>query len=297
MKLNLPNLIIIGVHKSATTSLFMYLKAHPDVFGASKKEIHYFTPLRFGLSIKPIEYYSEYFKRYSNEKYALEASPSYFYGRDVIIQAMREVLPKSHKVILMLREPSSRFISFYGMLKSRLLLKETETISSFLEESLKYIRKPIEEMNLYSRAIQEGFYIDYLKPWIENYRDNIKIVYFENLKENPKSFTMDIANWLNIDPEFYENLNFSIEAKTVFAKNKLLHKTALLINQKFESHFRNHPNIKNRIRNIYYSLNESKQEESFDRSIMERLEKIYEEPNSKLKELLRKEALNYPSWL
>lgn len=297
MKLNLPNLIIIGVHKSATTSLFMYLKSHPEIFGASKKEIHYFTPLRYGRPIKSIDKYSEYLKGYSNERYALEASPSYFYGTDVIIKAMKEMLPKEHKVILMLREPSARFISFYKHLKSKLLLDSSETISHFLQQSIQYIGKPIEEANPYSRAIQEGFYANYLKPWIDNYGENMKIVYFEDLKNNPKCFVTDILNWLHLDTGVYENFDFTIENKTVFAKNKLFHKTALLLNERFENFLRNSPNFKNKIRNIYYKFNKSKEEEKFDVGIINELQQIYQEPNRQLKELLIKEELKCPSWL
>ena len=39
MKQNLPNLIIAGAHKAATTSLYTYLAAHPDIYGSGKKEI------------------------------------------------------------------------------------------------------------------------------------------------------------------------------------------------------------------------------------------------------------------
>jgi len=247
----------------------MYLKSHPDIFGASKKEIHYFTPLRFGLPLKSIDQYTNYLKDYSTEKYALEASPSYFYGTNIIIDAMKKILPKEHKVILMLREPASRFISFYKHLKSKLVLNQSETIQHFFEKSLQYIGKAIEEENPHSRGIQEGFYINYLEPWIDNYRNNLKIVYFEDLKENPKCFIKDVAHWLNIDDQFYDNVDFTIENKTVFAKNKVVHKTALLINERFESVLRNNPAIKKSIRNIYYRFNESKKEELFDHNRIE----------------------------
>jgi len=297
MKLNLPNLIIIGVHKSGTTSLFMYLKIHPDIFGASKKEIHYFTPLRFGRPLKSIHHYAKFLKNHAGEKYALEASPSYFYGGNDIIDAMKETLPKEHKVILMLREPSSRFVSFYKHLKSKLILDKSETIAHFLKKSIQHIGKPIEETNPYSRAIQEGFYINYIQQWMNNYGENMKIVHFEDLRDNAKCLMIDIVNWLNIDSKFYEELNFTVENKTVFAKNKILHKTALLLNESFESILRNNPNIKKRIRDFYYRFNESKEEETFDAYIMNELHKIYKEPNLKLKELLIEKGFKYPSWI
>jgi hypothetical protein len=108
---------------------------------------------------------------------------------------------------------------------------------------------------------------------------------------------MDMASWLQINNDFYENLNFTIENKTVFAKNKFLHKTALFLNENFESILRNNPNIKKRIRDIYYRFNQSKEEEVFEEKIVCELQKIYEKSNSQLKEFFIKEGLNRPSWL
>ena len=40
-----PNFIIIGAMKAATTSLYTYLKQHPDVFMTSIKERMFFNSL------------------------------------------------------------------------------------------------------------------------------------------------------------------------------------------------------------------------------------------------------------
>ena len=43
MKIIKPNFIIIGAMKAATTSLYTYLKQHPDVFMTSIKEPKFFN--------------------------------------------------------------------------------------------------------------------------------------------------------------------------------------------------------------------------------------------------------------
>ena len=50
----LPNLLIIGVPKAGTTSLFSYLNLHKEVFGSSPKEPGYFHPLRWGEELSAI---------------------------------------------------------------------------------------------------------------------------------------------------------------------------------------------------------------------------------------------------
>ena len=41
--MTLPNFIIIGAAKSGTTSLYYYLKQHPQVFMSSNKEPNFFV--------------------------------------------------------------------------------------------------------------------------------------------------------------------------------------------------------------------------------------------------------------
>ena len=41
----LPSFILAGAHKSGTTSLWEYLKDHPDVCMARIKETNYFTAI------------------------------------------------------------------------------------------------------------------------------------------------------------------------------------------------------------------------------------------------------------
>jgi len=49
----LPNFLIIGAMKAGTTSLYRYLRGHPDVFMPDQKEIRYFVPERARRSSTP----------------------------------------------------------------------------------------------------------------------------------------------------------------------------------------------------------------------------------------------------
>src|SRR3954451_2019382 len=39
----LPTLVVIGAMKGGTTSLYHYLRAHPDVFMSNEKELNFFS--------------------------------------------------------------------------------------------------------------------------------------------------------------------------------------------------------------------------------------------------------------
>jgi hypothetical protein len=41
-----PNLFVVGIAKSGTTSLYQYLNAHPDVYMSPIKEPHYFSDIQ-----------------------------------------------------------------------------------------------------------------------------------------------------------------------------------------------------------------------------------------------------------
>jgi len=291
----LPNLIIAGVHKAATTSLFTYLKSHPEVFGSGKKEVHYFTPLRYGKPLQNLQEYKKYFTDATNETYLLEASPSYMYGASSIINKMKEILPP-HRVIIILRDPIQRFISFYCFLKAQLFLDSKENMLSFLNKSLESYDVFTDDH--YNHSIREGEYINYLPDWFDNYRQDLKIIYFEEFIAQPQSVMVELAEWLKIDPFPFKKMEYTAENKTIYAQNKQLHTVALLINNKFENFWRNNQSLKIKLRNIYYAINKNKnQKKEYDEISLCKLKEVYEEPNKRLKLYFQQKELKLPAWL
>ena len=115
----LPNLLIAGVNRSGTTSLFVYLIKHPEICGASRKETGYYRVLYDGTAeFQPIESYMEYFKDCGDEKLRLEATPHYIYGEAVIASAIRRDLGEDVKLIFLLRDPVGRFVSAFNFHKA-----------------------------------------------------------------------------------------------------------------------------------------------------------------------------------
>jgi hypothetical protein len=106
----LPNLIIIGAQKCATTSLHYYLGLHPQVRMSREKELDFFIQERNW--VRGMEWYKSNFK--GKAKIHGEASPNYtnypfFKG---VPERMRSVLPEV-KLIYILRDPVERILSLY----------------------------------------------------------------------------------------------------------------------------------------------------------------------------------------
>ncbi len=67
----LANLIIAGVNKAGTTSLFYYLSAHPEICGSKDKETCYFLPLLYDQQVAPISEYEKQFSHCESERYRI----------------------------------------------------------------------------------------------------------------------------------------------------------------------------------------------------------------------------------
>jgi Sulfotransferase domain len=110
--MTLPNFLIIGAQKGGTTSLYEYLRRHPQVFMPEPKEINFFVEIfnwRRGL-----EWYESNFKDAGEKRAVGEASPAYsiypaFPGvPERIAQTLGEV-----RLIYLLRDPIERMRSGY----------------------------------------------------------------------------------------------------------------------------------------------------------------------------------------
>ena len=221
----LPNLLIAGVHKAGTTSLFSYLTSHPEICGAATKEVHHYTPLRYGMQPEPLESYAAYFSACSNSRYRLDASPSYLYLDRQAIQRLNKEL-EDPKIIFILREPTARFQSYYRHCISKFRIDTQMTFDSFTSTCFERLHEALEDEPT-SRALREGNYHEYLPAWFEGKQDKIRIIFFEDFILDPRQTILDLCEWLQIDSTFYEGFHFEVENKTVASKNKSLFKLAI----------------------------------------------------------------------
>src|SRR3989338_1474119 len=79
----LPDFFIVGAAKSATTSLYAYLRQHPDIFMPAWKEPMFFsygeTPLNTRLPAKNLYKYARMFAPAQPHQLMGEASTTYLY--------------------------------------------------------------------------------------------------------------------------------------------------------------------------------------------------------------------------
>ena len=304
--MTLPNLVIAGVVKAGTTSLYSYLSLHPDICCSTVKETCYFSYYRYGQwdsryknSEEPFKQYQGYFSHYNHQKYIMEATPGYFEGGKKLALAIKNTLGDKVKIIIILREPISRLVSFFKYKKSMLELEQELNFTEYIKrcESLPPQERRNNKNDKYW-GIEGGLYANYLEDWLDVFEDSIYIAFLDDLKNNPQLFLAKICAWLKIENQVFKSQELTIENKSLNYKNKYLQELAILVNTKAEKFWRANAGLKRALRNAYYRFNGIQYQEAINEKTLDYLRSIYQPYNQKLAAQLS--ARNYtdlPQWL
>ena len=299
MSLALPTIVIAGVGKAGTTSLFWYLSQHPDICASDVKEIRYFTPLSEGRGeLAPLEDYASHFDRCTGEAHRLEASPQYFHGGAPVAAAMQATLPES-KVVVLLRDPVDRLWSTFRFMRTRLAdLPPEMTFEGYVEacRAVRDRREPYTAQNRLYWTIQGGFYDEYLDPWLEEFGDRFRVVFFERMAADPAATVRGLSEWLGIDADASASISYSVENRTVPVRSALLQRLALVVNR--EGLLGSRRRLKEPLRKAYYAVNRKAEPERMAPATRRQLDDLFAPGNDALARRLA--GLGYtdlPGWL
>ncbi len=311
MKEKKPNLLIAGVSHGGTTSLFSYLSSHPEICASTIKETHYFSPILNGETVSSIEEYQKFFLHHDNEPYVMEAGPGYLYGGNELAGKVKELL-REVRLVFILREPVSRLYSYFKYCSKAMqvvnisfndfvkLLEKQSQKNDLIKSKKNRSRTKISRNSGIFETLTNGFYAKYLSEWYDTFdEESIKIVFFDDLRENPADLIDSICQWLSIDTHLHTGNDFTIENKGFYYKNRNIHKLAINLNEKFEPFFRRYPHLKQFIRKLYL-LNAKSNPYILDAATEEYLSKLYAPYNTQLYSLLSSKgypAERMPDWL
>ncbi|MFQ5471049.1 MAG: sulfotransferase [Gammaproteobacteria bacterium] len=205
----LPNFLVIGVIKGATTSLYHYLNAHPEIYMAPIKEARYFTYIDAktegnNFPVKNQEEYESLFTGVTTEKAVGEATPGYFHTSSTA-KRIYEHIP-SAKLILSLRNPVDRTYSDY-LMRFRLGREQRPLI-----EALKP-GEPIVNCSMYQESLLR--FMDLFG------RDQIKVILYDDIIINIRDVLRDLYLFLNVDPDFQPGLGIKYNVGGI-ARNRLI---------------------------------------------------------------------------
>ncbi|WP_419662169.1 putative sulfotransferase domain protein [Desulfosarcina variabilis str. Montpellier] len=260
----LPNFIIIGAARCATSYLSKNIMQHPDVFLHPKKELHFFDRHYH----KGINYYEDFFKNV--QKIAIgEATPAYLYFSH-IPPLIRKHIPNV-KLIASLRNPTDRAYSHYWNIVARKRM-HNEYFNYTFEN----------QIHSYDRLIKEGFYYDMLYRYFDIFpKENIMILFYEELIKESQKHYKRIFKFLGVDYNFVpSNSIYRINASsTKNAQSKILYILYLFFTKKIKSY---------KFANVIQNFNKSTIPE-MNQNTRERLNIIFSDQIEKLEKFLDKD--------
>jgi sulfotransferase family protein len=203
-----PNLFICGAPKCGTTSLAVWLSAHPNIFMSSIKEPHFFNSDHYRSIKSEIEYNLLFQDATENQKVIGEASVWYLYSKEAIPDILR--YNNLSKFIVMVRNPVDMVYSLHD----QLLFSAYENIKNFekawsLQENRlvgEFIPPhcPEPKYLLYGEVCSIGKQLDRLFSKVS--KDRVHIVVFDDFKANAINEYQKVLSFLEVP--FFENVKF-----------------------------------------------------------------------------------------
>lgn len=224
--LTLPTFIVVGANKGGTTSIYHYLKQHPQVYLSPVKEPHYFSKdIDINLfkrefaqnKLQDIDKYLEgdmrqeyhaafirdrnqylrLFKNVTDQKAIGELSTSYLYS-SVAAQEIKKEIPGC-KIIICLRNPIERAYSHYRM---NLWTGNSNEFNFYkaLVDDFDHDPKVWGNAHLYTEI---GMYYQQVKRYLDTFgADQVKIIFTEDMKRNAQQVIRELYAFIGVDPDF-----------------------------------------------------------------------------------------------
>lgn len=293
----LPNLVLAGVTKAATTSLTAYLAQHPQVFAPAVKELNYFSPLVHGLPPGDLAGYSRHFRTAADVRWRLDASPFYFVGGAAVAAAIAQTLERP-RVLIILRDPVDRLWSSFRYKRSKGYLPSGQSFGQFFDECRRHYDQGTDLEREHARylTLRTGRYCDFLPAWQDRFGPDLRIVFAQTLDAHPAQTMREVFRWLQIDTDVPVDLRR--RNKTMQPRSVLARRIAYRVNQRFTPILANSPGVQNALKSGYDRLNSAGSTDTFQAADRALVEAFYAPGVAELAEQLTSYGYpELPSWL
>ena len=212
--MGLPDFLIVGAAKAGTTSLYHYVRRHPEIYMSPVKEPRYFAlaghPLDFtgpgdgrlfATTATTLEDYRRLFAGRRNETVAGEASVLYLPDAGAAA-AIAEAIPGA-RIVAVLRNPAERAYSgyLYHARDGREPLSFEEALAA--EDD----RRAAGWFTAWQYRGQ-GFYHRHLSRYYERFpTEQIRVFLYEDLDRDPHGFLRELFRFLGVDDAFQPDVS------------------------------------------------------------------------------------------
>lgn len=205
-----PDLFIVGAPKTGTTSLYEYLKGHPEVFMSAAKEPRFFAPdlavewaghdLRYP---RDLDRYLALFEDATTEKRLGEASVRYIYSEQAP-RLIKDFQPDAY-VVVGLRDPVELIYALHNQSVSEGIepLADFEAALAAEPERLRGENLPVDMHPLHTVYLERGKLAARLRAWREVFgAERVHVFVFEDLVRDPEAVFRALLEFLEIDPDY-----------------------------------------------------------------------------------------------
>ena len=205
-----PNFFVIGAGKSGTTSLYYYLKQHPQIFMSPVKEPKFFTA-----AVRPLEFNGPGDQRVVTDTVTSEDAylgvvqrrwrrtgkgrgihhlPEHRWHRGTHGQARSEA-----RLVAVLRHPADRAYSAFMHLR-----RDGHETLEYFEDALDAEEERVKQGYYYHWRLRgRGYYGHWLKAYYEHFpREQIKVFLYEDLLASAEDVMAEIFRFLEVDDSF-----------------------------------------------------------------------------------------------
>jgi hypothetical protein len=207
----MPNFLIVGAAKAGTTSLYEYLRQHPDVYMPEWKELSFFIGDPFGPlhRVRKGRSYSKVFSDVRDQTVVGEASTSYLFDKQAPILIKRKI--PAAKILIILRDPVAMSYSLYN----HQVRREGETLMSY-KAALEAESDRRQDSEFQKKCYgwhanyyyyHRGLYYGQVKRFLDIFGENrIKIFLFEELTNDTVRAVQNAYRFLGVEDSFIPDI-------------------------------------------------------------------------------------------
>ena len=279
--MNLPKFLFVGTAKSGTTSIYHYLKQHPQVEIPMKETFFFMSEL---LKDNHLPYpkqrpksdlilteqaYMDLYRGISSDKVSGEIGTGYLYHHEVSIPLIQKTLGTDVKIAIILRNPMDRcFSSYMHFVKD--LFEDLSFEDSLEEEHIRIA----ENWDFMWHHKSLGYYANQVKAYQGAFK-NVKVWLYDDLRNDSESTLHSMAQFIGIDPY---DLPSSTKAYNPSGKAK---------NERLQKFITHENPVKAVLRPIFRAFFNQEKRERIRKGMKSRNLKKAEGPNNSTYDLLR----------
>jgi hypothetical protein len=210
----LPDFLLVGAAKSATSSLHSYLDQHPQIAMSSQKESwffsfhkkppHYSSPGVLNDVVSELDEYLSLYDGAAANQLLGDACPSYLYTYEDTIRNIRQLYSEQAlaklKIIISLREPVSRAFSQYYTFRRKV---EEPLIFELAVQEDTINRRLQENWNIFYDYLGFGMYSKQVEAFQQAFgKEQVLVLLFEDIHADIEKTCQTIYGFLGVDADY-----------------------------------------------------------------------------------------------